>query len=134
MGWSRYSCCSPPNTSLRCHGMGEPFSPSLNITPKLSSAVSIPAYARSSCSTGGVAQALLDDDEDWEETFRPHTPLYATWLGERRVAKANQPPSKWRPLGEVQHGGCLPKWTSTRRSLRPWRRLTFTGGHSSGCK
>ena len=44
--------------------------------PKLSLAMSIPAYARSSRSAGGVAQALLDDDEDWEEDFQtPHTPV-----------------------------------------------------------
>ena len=40
-----------------------PF-PSLNTMPKLFSAMSIPAYARSNCSEGGVAKALLDDDED----------------------------------------------------------------------
>ena len=47
-GWSGYSCCSPPNTPPRCH-CGEPLSPSSNTTPKLSSAMSVPAYARSSC-------------------------------------------------------------------------------------
>ena len=56
------------------------------------------------------------------------------WLGERRVAKANWLLSEWRPPGEVQHGGWLPEWTLARRSLRPWRRSTPTGGHSSGCK
>ena len=35
------------------------------------------AYARSSRSAGGVAQALLDDDEDWEKDFQtPHTPVH----------------------------------------------------------
>ena len=67
-------------------------------------------------------------------TFRPHTPLYAMWLGERRAAKANWPPSKWRPPGEVQHGSWLPEWISARRSLRLWRRSTPTGGHSGGCE
>ena len=133
MWWSRYSCCPPPNMPLRCHSMGEPFSPSSNTTPKLSSAVSIPAYAGSSCSAGGVAQTLLDDDEDWEEDSDP-TPPYTLWLGERRVAKANWLLSEWRPPGEVWHGGCLPEWTSERRSPRPWRRSTLTGGHSGGCK
>ena len=39
--------------------------------------MSIPAYARSICSAGGVAQALLDDDEDWEEDFQTsHTPIH----------------------------------------------------------
>ena len=46
----------------------------------------------------------------------------------------NWPPSEWRPLGEVWHGGWLPEWTSVRRSLRPWRTSTSTGGHSGGCK
>ena len=41
--------------------MGEPFSPSSNTTPKLSSALSVSAYARSSCSAGGVAWASLSD-------------------------------------------------------------------------
>ena len=76
MGWSGYSCCSPPNTPPRCRSMGEPFSPSLNTMPKLSLAVSILAYARSSRSAGGMAQASLDDDEDWEEDFQtPHYPI-----------------------------------------------------------
>ena len=47
--WSRYSCCSPPNMPPRCH-CGEPLSPSLNTMPKLSSAMNILAYVRSSCS------------------------------------------------------------------------------------
>ena len=50
--WSRYSCCSPPNTPPRCH-FGEPLSPSSNTTPKLSPAVNVPAYTQSSCSVGG---------------------------------------------------------------------------------
>ena len=74
--WSRYSCCSPPNTLLRCH-CGEPLSPSSNTMPKLSSAVNIPTYARSSCSVGGMAQASLDDDEVGEDDFQtPHTPVH----------------------------------------------------------
>ena len=78
-----------PNMPPRCHSMGEPFYPSLNTTSKLSSTVSVPAYSRSSHSSGGVAQASLNDDEYWEEDFQtPHT-LYAMWLGERRVAKVN---------------------------------------------
>ena len=134
MGWTRYTCCSPPNTPLRCHSAGEPFSPSSNTTPKLSLAVSIPAYARSSHSAGGVAQPCWMMMKTRRRTLRPHTPLYTTWLGKRRAAKAKQPPSKWRPLEEVWHGSWLPKWTSVRRSLRPWRKLMPTGGHSSGCK
>ena len=51
---------------------------------KLSSAVSILAYARSSRSAGGVSQALLDDDEDWEEDFQtPHTPVHHMVRGEK---------------------------------------------------
>ena len=38
--------------------------------------MSVLAYARSSHSAGGVAQASLNDDEDWEEDFQtPHTPI-----------------------------------------------------------
>ena len=67
----------PTNTPpLRYPSVGELFSSSSDTTPKLSSAVSVPAYARSSHSAGGVAQALLDDDEDKEEDFQtPHTPV-----------------------------------------------------------
>ena len=79
--WSRYSCCSPPNMLLRCH-CGEPLSPSLNTTPKLSLVVSVPAYARSSHSVGGWCRP------PWMmmkmgRTSRPHTPLYTTWFSER---------------------------------------------------
>ena len=50
--------------------------PKLEHHTKLSSAVSVLAYARSSHSAGGVAQASLDDDGDWEEDFQtPHTPV-----------------------------------------------------------
>ena len=49
--WSGYSCCSPPNMPLRCH-CREPLSLSSNTMPKLSLAVNIPAYTRSSCSMG----------------------------------------------------------------------------------
>ena len=73
--WSGHSCCSPPNTPLRCH-CGEPLSPSSNTMPKLPSAVNIPAYARSRYSRGGMAQASLDDDEVGEDDFQtPHTPV-----------------------------------------------------------
>ena len=77
MEWNGYTCCSPPNTPPpRYHSVVKPFSPSLDTMPKLSSAVSILACARSSHCVGGVAQASLDDDEDWEEDFQtPHTPV-----------------------------------------------------------
>ena len=53
MGWTSYTCCSPPNRPPpRYHSVGEPFSPSSNTMLKLSSAMSVLAYARSSCSTG----------------------------------------------------------------------------------
>ena len=75
-GWSRYTCGSPPNTPpLRYPGVGELFSSSLDTTPKLSSAVSVPTYARSSCSAGGVAQALLYDYKD-EDFQTPHIPVH----------------------------------------------------------
>ena len=61
---------------MRYPGVGELFSPSPDTTPKLSSAVNVLVHARSSCSAEGVAQASLDDDEDWEEDFQtPHTPM-----------------------------------------------------------
>ena len=73
---SRHSCCSPPNMPPRCH-YREPLSPSSNTMPKLPSAVNIPAYAQSSHSTEGMAQASLDDDEVGEDYFQtPHTPVH----------------------------------------------------------
>ena len=73
--WSGHSCYSPPNMLQRCH-CWEPLSPSSNTTPKLPSAVNIPAYTWSSCSAGGMAQASLDDDEVGEDDFQtPHTPV-----------------------------------------------------------
>ena len=74
-GCTRCTYSSPPNTpSQRYHSVDELFSPSSDTTPKLSSAVSVHVYARSSLSAGGVAQALLNDDEDEEEDFQtPHT-------------------------------------------------------------
>ena len=73
--WSGHSCCSPPNMPLRCH-CGEPLSPGANTTPKLPSAVNIPAYAQFSHLDGGMARASLDDDEAWEDDFQPHTPQH----------------------------------------------------------
>ena len=77
-GWIRCTHGSPPNTLPSWYpGVGKLFSPSPEIMPKLSSAVSIPVHARSSHSAEGVAQALLDDDKDWEEDFQtPHTPVH----------------------------------------------------------
>ena len=77
-GWTRYTCDSPSNTLLsRYPSAGELFSPSPDTTPKLSSAVSILVYARSSHSAEGVVQVSLDDDKDWEENFQtPHTPVH----------------------------------------------------------
>ena len=77
-GWTRFTRGSPPNTLLlRYPRAGELFSPSLDTTLRLSSAVSILAHARSSCSAEGVAQASLDDDKDWEEDFQtPHTLMH----------------------------------------------------------
>ena len=76
-GRTRYTQGSPPNTPpSRYPGVGELFSPSPDITPKLFSAVSILVHARSIHFAEGVAQASLDDDEDWEEDFQtPHTPM-----------------------------------------------------------
>ena len=74
--WGRHSCCSPPNTLPRCY-CGEPLSPSSNTMPKLSSAMTVPSYAQSSHSAGGMVWASLDDDEVWEDDFQtPHTPVH----------------------------------------------------------
>ena len=74
--WSGHSCCSPPNMLLRCH-CGEPLSPGANTVPKLTSAVNILAYIRSSCSSGGMARASLDDEDAWEDDFQTlHMPVH----------------------------------------------------------
>ena len=134
MGWSRYSCCSPPNMPPRCHSMGEPFSPSSNTTPKLSSVMSVLAYAKSSHSERGVAWASLDDDEDWEEDFQTlHTPV-CHMVRQEEGGQGELAAEQMEASGGVRHGGWLPEWTSVRKSFIPWRRSTPTGGHSGGCK
>ena len=67
--WSGHSCCSPPNMPLRCHCRG-PLSPGANTIPKLTLAVNILAYARSSCSGRGMARASLNDEDAWEDDFQ----------------------------------------------------------------
>ena len=67
--WSRHSCCSPPNMPPRCH-CGEPLSPGADTMPKLILAVNVPAYARSSRSSWGMARASLDDEDVWEDDFQ----------------------------------------------------------------
>ena len=91
--WGGHSCCSPPNMLLRCH-CREPLSPSSNTTPKLSSAVNILAYARSSCSAGEWPEPPLMMRKYGMMTSRPHTPLYTTWLDEMGTAVGNQPLSE----------------------------------------
>ena len=104
-GWTRYICGFPPNTPLsRYPGAGELFSPSLDTTPKLSSAVSILAYARSSCSAGGVAQVSLDDDEDGKEDFQtPHTPMCHVVRWEE--GSQGEPAAEW-----MEASGGSPAW------------------------
>ena len=105
-GWTRYTCSSPPNTlPLRYPGAGELFFPSSYATPKLSLAVSILAYARSSCSAGDVAQALLDDDKDEEQDFQtPHTPVYHMVRWEE--GGQGEPAAEWMEAS----GGSLAWW------------------------
>ena len=82
--WSGHSCCSPPNTPLRCH-CGEPLSPGANTMSKLPLAVNILAYARSSCSGRGMARASLNDEEVWEDNFQtPHSQAHhiVRWNGD----------------------------------------------------
>ena len=63
---------------LRCHCRG-PLSPGANTMPKLTLTVNVLAYARStcsSCSSGGMARASLDDEDVWEDDFQtPHMPV-----------------------------------------------------------
>ena len=74
--WSGHSCCSPSNMPSRCH-CGQPLSPSANTTPKLPSAINIPAYTQSSRLARGMARASLDDDEAGENDFQTlHTPVH----------------------------------------------------------
>ena len=130
---SRHSSCSPPNMPPRCH-CGEPLTPSSNTMPKFSSAMNIPAYAWSSCSAGGWPRPPLTMMKQRRMTSRPRTPQYAMWLDETGAAMGNWLWSKWRLLGEVQPGSHLSRWTSVKRSLRPWRRSTLTGEPCGGYK
>ena len=66
--------------------------------------MSIPACAKSSCSAGGVAQALLDDDEDWEEDFQtPHTPIHC--VVRREEGGQGEPVTK-----QMEASGGSPAW------------------------
>ena len=75
-GWSRHSHGSPPNTLSGCHHRG-PSSPDANTMPKLASAVNVLSYAQSSCSSGVMAWASLDEEDAWEDDFQtPHMPVH----------------------------------------------------------
>ena len=63
---------------------------------KLSSAVNVPAYARSSCSAGGWPRPPLMTMKYGRMTSRPHTPQYTMWLDKKGVAMGNQLLSEWR--------------------------------------
>ena len=79
-GWSRHSHSSPPNMLSRCHCRG-PSSPDADTMPKLASAVNVPSYAWSSCSSGGMAWASLDKEDTWKDDFQtPHMPVcHVVW-------------------------------------------------------
>ena len=118
-GWTRFTCSSPPNTPpSRYPGVGELFYPSPDTTPKLSSAVSIPAHARSSCSGEGVAQALLNDDEDWEEDFQtPHTPVHCV-VRREEGGQGETAAEQMEASGGSPACRSWPVWTSAKQSLR----------------
>ena len=73
-GWSEHSHGLPPNMLLSCHH-GGPSSPDADTMPKLASAVNIPSHAWSSHSSGGMAQASLDERMPGRMTSRPNTCL-----------------------------------------------------------
>ena len=67
--WSRHSCCLPSNMPPRCH-CWEPSLQGADTMPKLASVVNILSYARSSCSSRGIARASLDKEDAWEDNFQ----------------------------------------------------------------
>ena len=74
-GWSGHSHGSTPNTLSSCHHRG-PSPPNADTMPKLALAVNVVSYARSSCSSGGMAWASLSEEDAWEDDFQtPHTPV-----------------------------------------------------------
>ena len=118
--WSGHSCCSPPNTLPRCHCRG-PLSPGADTMPKLALAVNVPAYAHSSCSSGGRVRASLDDEDAWEDDFQtpPHASMHGDLAMERMEASEGSP--GWQSFYRVNIGeeepetlGCNdPHWTAT---------------------
>ena len=59
----------------RCHCQG-PLSLDADTMPKLASAVNVLSYAQSSCSSGGMARASLDEEDMWEDDFQTlHMPV-----------------------------------------------------------
>ena len=95
-GWSGHSHSSPPNMPSRCH-CGGPSSPDADTMPKLALAVNVPSYAWSSHSSGGMAQASLDNEDAWKDDFQTlHMPVHCVvqWDGGSR----GKPAPEWMDI------------------------------------
>ena len=94
-----------PCATARCY-CGTAASHNFCTTPKVASAVNVPAHTQSSCSGKGMAQASLDQDKAQEDDFQTqHTPVcHMMWReddGHRSSAEVR-----------LQHSvGSLGQWT-----------------------
>ena len=96
---------SPPCTPLRCcSSAAAPHS--ICTTPKVASAVNVPAYAWSSHSGEGTAWVSLDQDEALEDDFQTqHMPV-------RHVMQREDDGRRSSAKGKLEHSGGSPgQWT-----------------------
>ena len=131
--WSGHSCCSPPKMPPRCH-CGEPLFLGADTMPKLTSAVNILAYTRSSHSSGGMARVSLDDEDAWEDDFQtPHMPVcHVVWQdggGHREPATERMEASGGSPSWQSFF-----RWTLARRSWRCLSASILIGGPHAGSR
>ena len=114
-----HSCGPSPHMPLRCHhgATSLPCTPSrcccgvavshnVCTTPKVASAVNVPAHTRSSHSSEGTAQASLDQDEAQEDDFQTqHMPVCCLM---RQEDDGHQSSAE----GRLEHSGGNPgQWT-----------------------
>ena len=96
-----HGATSPPCTSLRCC-CSTAASHNVCTTPKVASAVNVPAHAWSSRSGEGTAWTSLDQDEAQEDDFQTqHMPVC-------RVMRQEDDGRQSSAKGRLQHSGGSP--------------------------
>ena len=104
---SHHGVTAPPCMPLRCY-CRPAASPDAGTTPKVASAVNVPAHAQFSHSSEGMAWASLDEDDAWEDDFQtPHAPVHhVLWReddGHGDLAKGRPESSRGSPGGQTEY-------------------------------